>query len=88
MQAEVALLRPQLILPVGRLAIEQFVEFAKMTDVIGKQLPITYDGHACDLIPLPHPSGASPWHRVAPGKGLLEEALQLIAAHPAWTGRM
>lgn len=88
MQAEVELIRPELILPVGRLAIEQFVEFAKLTDVIGKQLPITYDGHPCEVIPLPHPSGASPWHRVAPGKGLLEEALQLIASHPAWIGRM
>lgn len=88
MRAEVELLRPELILPVGRLAIEQFVEFAKMTDIIGKKLPITYHGHACEVIPLPHPSGASPWHRVEPGKRLLEEALKLIAAHPAWKGRM
>lgn len=88
MRAEVALLRPELIIPVGRLAIEQFVEFAKMTDIIGKKLPITYYGHACEVIPLPHPSGASPWHRVEPGKSLLEEALKLIAAHPAWKGRM
>lgn len=88
MRKEVDLLRPALIVPVGRLAIEQFVEFAKMTDVIGKILPITYYGHTCEVIPLPHPSGASPWHRMEPGKSLLEEALKLIAAHPAWKSRM
>ena len=36
-----------------------------------------------DLIPLPHPSGASPWPRQEPGKSLLRKALQLIAAHPS-----
>ena len=41
-------------------------------------------GSATDLIPLPHPSGASTWHRTEPGRTLLQQALQLIAAHPAW----
>jgi uracil-DNA glycosylase len=35
------------------------------------------------LIPLPHPSGASPWHKIPPGKALTEHALKLIARHPA-----
>lgn len=88
MRKEFELLEPALVIPVGRLAIEQFLEFSKLTDVIGKQLPITYHGHACEVIPLPHPSGASTWHRMEPGKALLEEALQLIVAHPAWQTRM
>ena len=29
---------------------------------------------AFDLIPLPHPSGASPWHRIPPGLGLLAQS--------------
>jgi uracil-DNA glycosylase len=37
-----------------------------------------------DVIPLPHPSGASPWPRIEPGKSLTELALGRIAAHPAW----
>jgi uracil-DNA glycosylase len=37
------------------------------------------------LIPLPHPSGASPWHKIPPGKALTECALKLIARHPAIT---
>jgi uracil-DNA glycosylase len=37
-----------------------------------------------DLAPLPHPSGASTWQHVEPGKTLLRQALALIALHPSW----
>ncbi len=86
LEAEIALLRPALVLPIGKLAIQQFVAFDKLTDVIGKKLPVTYHGHTFDIVPLPHPSGASPWHRMEPGKTLLDQALQLIVRHPAWPG--
>ena len=81
--AEFALLRPQLVLPVGKLAITQFMPAAPLNEIIGKKLRIDYRGHALDCIPLPHPSGASPWHRMEPGKTLLRQALALVAAHPA-----
>ncbi|MBI2813591.1 MAG: uracil-DNA glycosylase family protein [Opitutae bacterium] len=81
--AEVALLRPQLVLPVGKLAITQFLPSAPLNDIIGKKFPINYRDHKLDCIPLPHPSGASPWHRMEPGKTLLRRALALVAAHPA-----
>ncbi|HEV7401970.1 MAG TPA: uracil-DNA glycosylase family protein [Chthoniobacteraceae bacterium] len=86
LEREFELLRPQLVIPVGKLAITQFIEAAKLTDIIGRQFRVKYRGHPCDLVPLPHPSGASPWHRIEPGKGLLEQALGLINAHPAWVG--
>ena len=81
--AEFALLRPSLVLPVGRLAITQFLPAAPLNDIIGKQFAIAYRDHAVDCIPLPHPSGASPWHRMEPGRTLLRQALGLLAAHPA-----
>jgi uracil-DNA glycosylase len=84
MKREVGLLRPDLILAVGRLAIERFLEPAPLADVIGKKHRATVFGHACDLIPLPHPSGASTWFKVEPGKTLLAEALALVEKHPAW----
>ena len=87
LQAEIALLRPALVLPIGKLAIQQFLAFDKLTDVIGKKLPVTFRGHTFEIIPLPHPSGASPWHRMEPGKTLLDQALQLIIRHAAWPGR-
>lgn len=81
--AEVALLQPDLVLPVGKLAIAQFLPPAPLNDVIGRSFRIDYRGHAMDCIPLPHPSGASPWHRMEPGKTLLAKALGLVARHPA-----
>lgn len=83
LEAEFALLRPQLVLAVGKLAQAQFLPPAPLVDVIGKQFRTTYRGYAVDCIPLPHPSGASPWHRIEPGKTLLAQALALVAAHPA-----
>jgi uracil-DNA glycosylase len=81
--AEMELLRPQLVLPVGKLAIAQFLPLAPLSEIIGKKFRVDYRGHALDCIPLPHPSGASPWHRMEPGKTLLQQALRRVAAHPA-----
>jgi uracil-DNA glycosylase len=84
LEAEIALLRPALVIPIGKLAIEQFIVSDKLTEIIGKKQCATYHGHRVDLIPLPHPSGASPWHRMEPGRTLLAQALDLIIRHPAW----
>ncbi len=81
--AEVELLQPALVLPVGKLAIAQFLPVAPLSDVIGQAFPITYQQHAMDCIPLPHPSGASPWHRMEPGRTLLRQAFARVATHPA-----
>ena len=84
LKAEVELLRPALVIPIGRLAIQQFVPFQLLTEVIGRTFPATYHAHTFDIVPLPHPSGASTWHRTEPGKTLLAQALRQIVAHPAW----
>ena len=83
MEDEIRILRPRLIIPVGRLAIVQFIQCAKLQDVIGRKFRVTRAGHRCDLIPLPHPSGSSPWHKIPPGNALTERALRLIASYPA-----
>jgi uracil-DNA glycosylase len=85
LEREFALLQPELVLPVGKLALAQFLPLplAPLTDIIGKQFRIVYRGHAADCIPLPHPSGASPWHRIEPGRTLLRRALALVAGHAA-----
>ena len=80
---EMELLKPELIIPVGKLAIQQFLDFNKLTEVIGRLHHIETRYGQADCIPLPHPSGASTWHRMEPGKNLLYDALQLISAHPA-----
>ena len=71
------------MLPVGKLAITQFLGPRPLLGTIGECFRIDYHGRAVDCIPLPHPSGASPWHRMEPGKTLLQQALRLVACHPA-----
>jgi uracil-DNA glycosylase len=83
LEREFALLRPELVIPVGKLAIGQFLGERPLAGTIGARFSITYRGHRTDCIPLPHPSGASPWHRMEPGKTLLQQALTLVTGHPA-----
>lgn len=83
LQREFEILKPRLVLPVGKLAISQFVKCNALSEVIGQQWVIDYHGHTADMIPLPHPSGASTWHHQEPGKTLLQKSLRLIADHPA-----
>jgi uracil-DNA glycosylase len=85
MTAEIKILQPQLVIPVGKLAIAQlYPDIDKLTEIIGKQRRGEMAGHSFDVIALPHPSGASTWHRMEPGKTLLAQALARIAKHSAW----
>lgn len=84
LRGEVEALRPELVLPVGTLAIEQvFGEKGPLTSYVGEVRRLRWMGRETDVIALPHPSGASTWHRTEPGKTLLARALRLVAAHPA-----
>ena len=78
MEREIRLLHPRLVIPVGKLAIAQFVTAEKLSEVIGRRIPLERGGVKFDLIALPHPSGASTWHRTEPGRTLLKEALGLL----------
>ncbi len=81
---EIELLQPKLIIPVGKLAISQYLTVNKLVDVIGKKFELSMNSVDVEMIPLPHPSGASTWHRMSPGKELLAQALDLLAQHKSW----
>lgn len=81
MDAEFEILRPRLVIPVGRLAIAQFIAFEKLDAIIGRRFNIIRKGITFDLVPLPHPSGVSPWHKISPGRELLAKAMRVIARH-------
>ena len=85
---EVDALRPKLVLAVGTLAITEIlgdrVKGRKLAAIVGKTMRAPWLGHETDVIVLPHPSGASPWHKLEPGKTLLAQALKLVKEHPAW----
>jgi len=85
LRREFEILQPQLILPVGKLAITQFLPgVGKLVEVIGKQTRIEFSGVSCDVVPIPHPSGASTWHRSDPGKSLTVQALKLATKHASF----
>lgn len=84
LQKEVECLTPKLIIPVGKLAINQLTPVNKLDQVIGQQINVNFYGRPADIIPLPHPSGASTWHQRDPGKSLLNQALRKIKNHSAW----
>ncbi len=81
---EFDLLQPDLIIPVGKLAIGRFLALERLDTMIGREFQVKHRGRVMDLIPLPHPSGASPWHRMEPGRTLLRRALERIRRHPAF----
>jgi len=81
---EVALLEPELVLAVGTLAIEQVLgKKQKLEEIVGRVVLARYCGRDVDVIALPHPSGASTWFKMEPGKTLLSRALKKVAEHPA-----
>jgi len=84
LERELELCRPQLLLLVGRLAIERFIEPAPLVEQVGRVHTWRYKNRSIDLLPLPHPSGASTWYHTDPGKPLLDKALALLGKHPAW----
>ena len=72
---EMALVKPRLIIPIGRLAIGLFYDIKLPLDkIIGTQLE--QPGRV--IIPLPHPSGASTWHQKPANRALVQAAIQLI----------
>jgi len=87
-EREIDILRPELVLAVGQLAIgevlgKEAVGKKKLDELVGKVLRARWHGAEVDVVPLPHPSGASPWHRIEPGKTLLAGALAKVKKHPA-----
>lgn len=87
LEREVQILRPRLILAVGTLAITEIlgaqVAGLRLDEIIGRVYQTRWHGVALDVIPLPHPSGASPWPKIEPGKSLLAQAMQQVRDHAA-----
>jgi uracil-DNA glycosylase len=81
---EAAILEPELVIAVGTLAIERVLgEKAPLAQVVGTLRRARWHGRFVDVVALPHPSGASPWHKIEPGKRLLRQALRTLASHPS-----
>ena len=77
---ELRIVRPKVIVPVGRLAIERFLPPRPLEELIGREHTVDHVGGHSIAIPLPHPSGASSWIHQGNHPELLAGALALLAA--------
>jgi uracil-DNA glycosylase family 4 len=68
---ELELLRPDLIVTVGGLALRRMLGIATLTEAIGK----SYARGDAIVVPLPHPSGASGWLNDEANRARLGKAL-------------
>jgi uracil-DNA glycosylase len=68
---ELELLRPQLIVTVGGLAVRRLLGIPTLNECIGK----SYMRDGAIVIPLPHPSGASAWLNEQANRARLGKAL-------------
>jgi len=75
---ELRIIKPQLLIPVGRLAIDRFIGCGRLDEIIGAEHLVSYSGGESRAIPLPHPSGASSWINDPSHKSLLDRALVLL----------
>jgi uracil-DNA glycosylase len=71
---ELELLRPQLIVTAGGLALRELLGHASLTECIGERFEL--DG--VPVIPLPHPSGASSWPNLPANRERLAAAIRLL----------
>jgi uracil-DNA glycosylase len=76
---ELRLLRPDLIVAVGGLAIRRFLPSRSLSDSIGTSL----EREGVTIVPLPHPSGVSRWLNAPANRALMETAVGLIRARLA-----
>jgi uracil-DNA glycosylase len=71
---ELELLRPDLIVTVGGLALKQILGRTDMTACIGR----AFAHGGIPVVPLPHPSGASSWPNMPANRQRLDAALALL----------
>jgi uracil-DNA glycosylase len=78
---EIALVRPEIVVSLGRLAAERLDPTARglpLTELVGSLRPAERAGHVFRLLPLPHPSGVSRWLNDPAHVARLDEALAIL----------
>ena len=83
---ELALVRPELVLALGRLAAVAFLGSAPLTELVGTLQPAERAGHRLLVLPLPHPSGVSRSLNDPATRARHERALDLLAEFRARHG--
>jgi len=86
LENELRIIRPGLLIPVGRLAIERFLPKLPLNELIGTSRVVEHAGGKSTVIPLPHPSGASSWIHEPGNRSLVDTAIELITLELALQG--
>jgi uracil-DNA glycosylase len=79
LDSELRIIRPRVLIPVGRLAIERFLPNLPLSELIGTRHTVQHAGGRSTVIPLPHPSGASSWIHENDNRRLVDRAIGLIS---------
>jgi uracil-DNA glycosylase len=74
LEAELRMLKPKVLIPVGQMAIERFLGPGRLEDRVGRRF-----GTGPVVVPLPHPSGQSRWLNDPANRERLAAALRLVA---------
>ena len=75
LERELALVHPNLIIPVGGLAVRRFLGRVRLAEVVGG---VVQDEGGRWIVPLPHPSGASLWLNRPENQARVTQALAHI----------
>lgn len=78
LEAEFALVRPEVVVALGRLAATRLVGPAPLSDLIGTVVEIERGGRTVPVITLPHPSGVSRWLNLPANRDRHIAALRLL----------
>lgn len=78
LQEALRLLSPSVVVPIGGMAIEQILGPCSFSKVIGREFNKELPGGKAFVIPIPHPSGASPWPYLPGNREKLEKAFRHI----------
>jgi uracil-DNA glycosylase len=90
LDAAIEMLAPQLVIPIGSLALERFLPGQRLDNVIGAAysasgIPISGTPEVSPiLVPLPHPSGQSRWLNDPARVALLDRAIATLREMIAW----
>jgi uracil-DNA glycosylase len=74
-----ALVRPDLVLALGRLAATALIGPEPLSALVGTLREVEWAGHRFLVLPLPHPSGVSHWLNAESNRELLARGLGLLA---------
>ncbi len=79
LEQELDLIRPALLIPVGKMAIERFLGKCPLTEVVGRSVEKDFGGWRARIVSLPHPSGASLWYNLPANQALVRQAIGALS---------